>query len=134
MPGKTVLLVDTHEDSRAIYATILKHHGFGVLAAAFHAEGVRLARERLPDLIVLEYGLPRSEALEAAHALRSDALTGTIPLLALSTAFSEADRERALAAGFSAYLLKPCPPLQLLAETRRLLGMRLHNGHEASRE
>lgn len=131
MSGKIVLLVDSHEDSRAIYATILEHHGFGVVAAAYHAEGVRLARERRPDLIVLEYGLPRSEALDAARALRSDALTAAIPLLALSTAYSEAERERALAAGFSAYLVKPCPPLQLLAETRRLLGLHLHKGQEA---
>ena len=122
MPGKTVLLVDTHEDSRAIYTTILEHHGFAVVASACYDEGVRLARERRPDVIFLEYGFPRARSLDAALSLRSHAATARIPLVALSTAFSEAERERALASGFASYLVKPCPPLELLAEARRLAG------------
>jgi two-component system, cell cycle response regulator DivK len=118
-----VLLVDSHEDSRTIYKVILEHHGFGVLAAASPEEGVRMARERAPDLVVLEYGLLPTRALEAARALRGDAGTARIPLVALGTAVGEAERERALAHGFASYLLKPVPPLALLAEARRLLGM-----------
>jgi len=120
--GKTVLLVDSHEDSRVIYTTILVHHGIGVVAAAYLHEGVRLAREHRPDVIFLEYALPRSHAVEAVRALRSDSGTAAIPLVALSTAFTAAERDMALSMGFDAYLLKPCPPLELLAEARRLLG------------
>lgn len=121
--GKTVLLVDSHEDSRVIYATILAHHGIGVVAAAHLDDGVRLARESRPDVIFLEYALPRARAEEAVRRLRGGAGAPGIPVVALSTAFNAAERDAALSLGFTGYLLKPCPPLELLAEARRHLGV-----------
>lgn len=118
-----MLLVDSHEDSRTIYTVILEHHGFRVLAAAAFEEGLRIARERRPDVIFVEYGYPREHAVRAVRVLRSDGATREIPLVALSTAAADAERERALAHGFSAYLVKPCAPLELLAEARRLCGI-----------
>ena len=117
-----MLLVDSHEDSRAIYTVILEHHGFGVVCARSPEEGARLARERRPDVIFVEYGYPRDHAVRLAAHLRDDLLTRRIPLVALSTSPSEAERDRALASGFTAYLVKPCAPLQLLDEVRRLVG------------
>jgi len=121
LSAKTVLLVDSHEDSRAIYTVILEHHGFGVVSARSPEEGARLARERRPDLIFVEYGYPSQHAVRLAAVLRGDLRTERIPLVALSTSPSEEERDRALACGFTAYLVKPCAPLHLLNETRRLL-------------
>lgn len=118
--AKTVLLVDSHEDSRTIYTVILEHHGFRVLAAGALEEGARLARERRPDVIFVEYGYPRDRAMRLARALLADPALHGVPLVALSTAASDDERDRALAHGFAAYLVKPCSPLELLAETRRL--------------
>ena len=115
-----MLLVDSHEDSVAIYSVILEHHGFRVLSARRWEEGVRLAREERPDLILLEFSRMGGGGMEAARRLRADRATAGIPLVALSTAF-ESDRGTALAAGFSSYLLKPCAPLTLVAEVERLL-------------
>ncbi|HEX2203067.1 MAG TPA: response regulator [Longimicrobium sp.] len=120
-PPQTVLLVDTHEDSRAIYRIILEHHGFAVLLAARCAEAPTVARERRPDLVILELGLTREHALDALRALRGHAATAEVPVVALGTGFSAAERELALAAGFDAYLLKPLPPLELLEAARGLL-------------
>ena len=117
-----MLLVDSHEDSRTIYTVILEHNGFRVIAAAAFEEGLRLARERRPDVIFVEYGYPREHAVRAVRLFRSDAATSDIPLVALSTAASDEERDRALSHGFTAYLVKPCAPLQLLAEVRRLCG------------
>lgn len=122
MPAHLVLLVDSHEDSRAIYRVILEHHGFRVLATACLDEGARLAREQRPDLVFLEVTPTGTRVLEVARALRADAATGRIPLVALSTIVAPGDREAVLASGFSAYLLKPVAPLDLLAEAKRILG------------
>ena len=121
MSAQTVLLVDSHDDSRTIYRIILEHHGYVVLGTCCPEEAVRVARARRPDLIVLELAPFRASALEGLRALKSHPATASIPVLALSTALGDPDRERALAAGCAGYLLKPCPPLELLAEARRLL-------------
>jgi len=117
-----VLLVDSHEDSRTIYTAILEHHGFAVMAASRGDDGLRLSRERRPDLIVVEFAPPRQASLALVRAFRGDASTASVPLVALSTILGDADRDLLLAEGIAAYMVKPCPPLTLLAEARRLLG------------
>jgi DNA-binding response OmpR family regulator len=56
------------------------------------------------------------------RAFRADASTAAVPMIALSTVLGESDRTLLLAEGVAAYIVKPCPPLTLLAEARRLLG------------
>jgi DNA-binding response OmpR family regulator len=119
--AKIVLLVDSHEDSRTIYTAILEHHGFAVVAASHGDDGLRLSRERRPDLIVVEFAPPRQASLALVRAFRSDATTAAVPMVALSTTLGDADRDLLLAEGIAAYMVKPCPPLTLLAEARRLL-------------
>jgi DNA-binding response OmpR family regulator len=121
VPAKIVLLVDSHEDSRTIYTTILEHSGFVVAAASHADEGLRLARARPPDLIVLEFSPPRARSLDAFRAFRRDQATASVPLVALSTLLGEADRELLVSEGVARYLVKPCPPLMLLDVTRGLL-------------
>ena len=123
-PPKTVLLVDTHEDSRSIYRIILEHHGFEVLLAVRCADGVEMARERRPDLVFLELGLAREAAFAALRTLRGHAPTAAVPVVALGTGFSAAERDMAMEQGFDDYLLKPLPPMAIVDATRRLLGMR----------
>ena len=118
--AKLVLLVDSHEDSRTIYTAILEHHGFAVAAAASGDEGVKVARERQPDLIVVEFSPPRQRSLEIIRALRTLA-AAAVPIVALSTTLGDADRELLYGEGVAGYMVKPCPPLTLLAEARRLL-------------
>ncbi|HEX6749314.1 MAG TPA: response regulator [Longimicrobium sp.] len=122
MTPKFVLLVDSHEDSRAIYTAILEHYGFGVASAAHADEGLRLARARKPDLVVLEFSPPRARSLEAFRAFRRDEATASVPIVALSTMVGEADRELLVAEGITMCLAKPCPPLTLLDVAKRLLG------------
>lgn len=121
MSAKTVLLVDSHEDSRTIYTAILEHHGFAVLAAASGEDGLRLSRARQPDLIVIEFAPPRQVSLAAVRAFRAQSATAGVPMVAVSTTLGEADRELLLAEGVAGYMVKPCPPLTLLAECRRVL-------------
>jgi DNA-binding response OmpR family regulator len=122
VPAKIVLLVDSHEDSRTIYTAILEHHGFAVVATSCADEGLKRSRERRPDLIVVEFAPPRQASLAVVRAFRSAAATAAVPVVALSTTLGDADRDLLLAEGIAAYMVKPCPPLTLLAEARRLLG------------
>jgi CheY-like chemotaxis protein len=119
--GKTVLLVDSHEDSRAIYSLILRHHGFAVLAAALWEEGRRLAHAQLPDVIVLELPPRYPLAWNAPRDLLAHPDTAGIPLLGLGTGYAAGDHDRALAAGFARYLMKPLSPLDLVDEVRRIV-------------
>ena len=122
MSTPTVLLVDAHEDSRAIYAAALGHFGFGVLQSACSAGVLELAREHRPQLIVLAVSYSTGPAWATLHALRQDPETGCIPVLALSTTGLPEHRSRALELGCAGYLVKPLPPLELLAAARQVLG------------
>ncbi len=121
MPRPTILLVDAHEDSRFIYAAVLGHHGFNVVASECCAQGVDLAREHRPGLIVVSVSLSPAPAWEMMEALRARPETAGIPVVALSSTGQEEHRNRALELGCAAFLVKPLPPLELLATTRRLL-------------
>jgi DNA-binding response OmpR family regulator len=120
--AKLVLLVDSHEDSRTIYTAILEYHGLAVTATSCGDEGLRLSRERRPDLIVMEFAPPRQASLLQVRAFRGETATADIPVIVLSTTLGNADRDLLLGEGVAAYMVKPCPPLTLLAEVRRLLG------------
>jgi DNA-binding response OmpR family regulator len=122
VPAKIVLLVDSHEDSRTIYTAILEHHGFAVVAAASAEDGLRLSRERRPDLIVVEFSPPRQASLATVRAFRAEPSIARVPMVALSTTVGDTDRAVLYAEGVAGYMVKPCPPLTLLAECRRLLG------------
>jgi len=117
-----VLLVDSHEDSRAIYSVIFRHGGFAVVAAARADEALRQARLTPPDLVVMEVAPPRDGALNALRGFRGEPATARVPLVVLSTVPTDRERDLLLAEGVSCYLAKPCPPLALLTEARRILG------------
>jgi two-component system chemotaxis response regulator CheY len=80
-----------------------------------------MASERRPDLIVVEFSPPRQQSLSVIRALRALAAAPSVPIVALSTTLGDADRELLFAEGVAGYMVKPCPPLTLLAEARRLL-------------
>lgn len=121
MTTGNILLVEDHEDNRNIYRTILEHFGFNVLVAGDGQEGIRLAGEGKPDLILLDIDIPVLDGLEVARQLKASTSTARIPIVAL-TAYSQLeDRQRAAEAGFDGYLAKPVSPRTVLAEVRRFL-------------
>jgi CheY-like chemotaxis protein len=117
-----VLLVDSHDDSRAIYSVIFRHGGFAVAAVERAEEALSQARLTPPDVVVMEMAPPREKALDALRGLRGDPATARVPVVALSTVPTERERDLLMAEGVRCYLAKPCPPLALLTEVRRILG------------
>jgi two-component system cell cycle response regulator DivK len=119
---KTVLLVENDGDTRDIYATALRHSGFDVLLAKDGGEGIRMAREQEPDLILMNLAMPKVDGLSATSLLRDDPRTADIPIVAC-TGFSYHDgAERAEDAGATAYLEKPVEPSRLVQEVIRMIG------------
>lgn len=116
-----ILLVEDHEDNRNIYRTILEHYGFRVLIAVDGREGIRLANQEQPDLILLDIDIPVVDGLEVARRLKNDSCTAAIPIVALTAYSQSEDRERAEEAGFDGYLAKPVAPSSVVEEVRKFL-------------
>lgn len=118
-----ILLVEDNADNRGIYRTILEHGGFQVLEAEDGGTGLRLARERKPDLILMDVSVPVMDGWQATRALKADPETRSIPVVALTAHALQADRERAKEAGCDGYIAKPALPRVVLAEVRERLGL-----------
>jgi two-component system, cell cycle response regulator DivK len=80
-----VLLIDDSKFLRRANELAIARSGYGVLVAADGDEGLRMAREKAPDLIVLDMMLPKMSGPQLLHALKQDARTATIPVIVLSS-------------------------------------------------
>lgn len=117
--GKTVLVVEDNAETRDIWFTILDAHGYRVVQAENGVEGVRLAREERPDVILMDYSLPQMDGWEATRRIRSEPVTRSIPVIGVTAHAYVADRENALRAGCTDFLTKPCEPADILNAVRR---------------
>lgn len=102
-----VLIVDDNLQNRELAATFLKAKHYAVAHAVDGLEGIATARERQPQLILMDLQMPGLDGLEATRRLKADAATADIPVIALTAQAMEGDREACLEAGAVAYLSKP---------------------------
>ncbi|MDP3938334.1 MAG: response regulator [Deltaproteobacteria bacterium] len=121
MTNKRLLVI---EDEAAIQLTLrtrLESVGFTVLGARNGDDGLSLAREEKPDLIILDLGLPGRDGYSVCRLLKADPRHKAIPILMLTGRSKEADRARGLDCGADAYLTKPFDSADLVETVRRLL-------------
>ena len=107
MADELVLIVDDNEKNLKLARDVLRFAGFRTLEASSGGEGVALAAEHLPDLILMDIRLPDMDGTEAVRRLKDEARTEQIPVVALTSFAMKGDREWFLAAGFDGYLEKP---------------------------
>src|SRR5438128_5310212 len=107
MADHLVLIVDDNEKNLRLARDVLRLAGLRTLEATSAAEGIALAGEHLPDVILMDIRLPDLDGTEAARRLKDDARTADIPVVALTSFAMKGDREWFLAAGFDGYLEKP---------------------------
>ncbi|HEU0013909.1 MAG TPA: response regulator [Longimicrobium sp.] len=117
----TILLVEDNEDNRTIYSTILRHFGHEVAEAANGEDGIRLAQELNPAVILMDVAMPGIDGWEATRRLKADHRTAKIPVIALTAHAMAEDRQRAQDAGCESYLSKPVEPRKVVEEVQRLL-------------
>ncbi len=118
---RRILAVEDNPDSMTTLWAILNEK-FTILEARDGAEGLCAARERHPDLILLDMSLPGMDGTALLGRLREDPATREIPVIALTAHAMKGDRERLLAAGCDGYLSKPVDVKQLLETVERWLG------------
>lgn len=103
----TILVVEDTPANLALATKLLSAAGHDVLTSETAAEGVALARDRLPDLVLMDLGLPDMDGWQALRAIRSDPSAAGLHVVAFTADAMLGDRERALAGGFDGYLSKP---------------------------
>jgi CheY-like chemotaxis protein len=117
----TILLVEDNEPSRDALSRRLARRGYVVLPAADGQQAVTLARRALPDLILMDLGLPVIDGWEATRQLKADAATQHIPIIVLSAHAMSDDRDLALAAGADDFDSKPIRFEGLMGKIETLL-------------
>ncbi len=104
---KKILVVEDNEKNRVLVRDILKYYGYEVIEAEDGKEGIQMAKEHMPDLILMDMQMPVMNGFSAAKALRSDPDTRDIRLVAVTSFTMKGDREKILDAGFDDYIAKP---------------------------
>jgi two-component system, cell cycle response regulator DivK len=116
-----ILYVEDNEDNVYMLKRRLERAGFEVIVAADGEQGLAVARDQRPDLILMDLSLPVLDGWQATRRLKDSAETRTIPVIALSAHAMPGDREKALEAGCDEYDAKPVKLPGLLAKIRALL-------------
>ncbi len=128
-----ILVVDDNDATRYTLSRHLKHAGYDVLEAGTGGEGLRLAQALMPDVILLDVGLPDISGLEVCRDLKRNPVTASSAVIQVSAAFTTSDdRVRGLEGGADSYLAQPFEPRVLLAEIAAV--MRVHHAEERLRK
>ncbi len=118
-----LLIIDDESDIREVAAMSLETmKGWDVLQASSGREGIRVAREKHPDAILLDVMMPDIDGPSTLEVLRQDPATASIPVLFLTAKVQSADRERLADLGVAAVLSKPFDPLTLPDQIAEALG------------
>jgi len=115
----TVLIVEDNEKNMKLARDVLQAKGYKTLEAVTGEEGVKLAKERVPDLVLMDIQLPGINGIEAFKQLRGDSKTARIPVVALTASVTPTDRSAITAAGFDAFVSKPINLKDFLETVKR---------------
>ena len=123
MTGRRILVVEDNDLNLRLVRDVLQHAGYVVEEARTGEQGVALAQDSPPDLILMDLGLPGIDGTEALSLLRESPATAGIPVVAVTAYAMPADQERSRAAGFDGYLTKPLNVLALPEQVRGYLAV-----------
>jgi len=107
MANELILIVEDNEKNRKLVRDVLQFKGYQILESETAEEGIRLAREKKPALVLMDFHLPGMNGIEALKVLRADAATRSIPVIAVTASAMTEDRQKIMAAGFDGLQTKP---------------------------
>jgi two-component system, cell cycle response regulator DivK len=116
-----ILLVEDNELNRDMLSRRLRRSGFNVVAAVDGPEGIRMARDEQPDLILMDVALGEMDGWEATLAIKADPALASTPIVALTAHALESDRRRSVEVGCADFDTKPVDYPRLLEKIERLL-------------
>ena len=121
MPGELILLVEDNDNNRLLVRDVLQASGYRVVEATSAEDGLRMAAEQQPALILMDIQLPGMNGIEALQRLRADPATRAIPVIAVTASAMTQDRRQIMAAGFDGYQPKPISVKGFLQAVREIL-------------
>jgi two-component system cell cycle response regulator DivK len=107
MANELILIVEDNTQNRKLARDLLQVHGYRTLEAETGEDGVAMAAERAPDLVVMDIHLPGMSGIDALARLRAAPATRAIPVIAFTASVMPKDRSVIMAAGFDAFVSKP---------------------------
>lgn len=119
--SQLILIVDDNANNRKLARDVLEFAGFTTVEATGGVEGVAVAMERRPDLVLMDIRMPDLRGTEALKMLREDARTAEIPIVALTSSTMRGDEQRFLQDGFDGYLAKPISVREFPHQVREFL-------------
>ena len=120
--AKTILIVEDNDLNMKLFHALLETRGYNVLQARDGMEGLRLAREHHPDLIIMDIQLPGVSGLVVAKSIKDDEKLKDIPIIAVTAFALKGDEERMREGGCAAYLAKPISTPNFLKTVAQYLG------------
>ena len=124
MANELILIVEDNPKSLKLVRDTLQVKGYQTIEAETGEEGLRLAHERQPALILMDIQLPGIKGVEALQRLRADPVTHHTPVIAVTASVMPQDRTRIMAAGLDDFQEKPISVRELLATVREILDRR----------
>jgi two-component system cell cycle response regulator DivK len=124
MAGELILIVEDHEKNRKLVRDVLQARGYQTVETETGEEGLRVARETRPALVLMDIQLPGIDGVETFRQLRADPATRTIPVIAVTASAMTHSRQQIMAAGFDGYQTKPIAVKEFLALVRQVLDSR----------
>ncbi|NDP42394.1 MAG: response regulator [Aromatoleum sp.] len=119
-----ILIVEDNEKNLKLVRDVLQVKGYATVEAGTGEEGIRLAAERKPDLVLMDIQLPGMNGIQALGVLRADPETASIPVIAVTASVMQQDRKHITEAGFDAYIGKPLNLKEFLETVRKVLEAR----------
>ena len=102
-----ILIVEDNEKNMKLARDLLQYHGFTTVEATNAEDGIALAKEKQPTLVLMDIQLPGMDGVAALAQLRADVATSAIPVVAMTASVMKEDRERFEKAGFDGFITKP---------------------------
>ena len=124
MANELILIVEDNEKNLKLVRDVLQYKGYQTIEAGTGEDGVRLARERGPALILMDIQLPGIDGITALGQLRADPATRPIPVIAVTASAMTQDRKKIMAAGFDGYQTKPIKVREFMDAVRETLERR----------
>ena len=116
-----ILIVEDNEKNLKLVRDVLQVKGYKTLEAGTAEDGIKLAGEHMPDLILMDIHLPGMNGIDALRVLRSDTATAPIPVIAVTASVMQQDRKLITDAGFDGYVGKPINLKEFLDAVRDML-------------
>ena len=121
MAGELILIIEDNEKNRKLVRDVLNVKGYKTIESETAEEGLKLAIDRSPSLILMDIQLPGIDGITALKKLRADPRTKTIPAIAITASAMTYNRLTMMAEGFDGFQSKPISVKDFLEEVRRVL-------------